>query len=155
MRTQTVTDTATDTVTSAVEHIADALLAWHDWLIGGPAVELRLADGLPTTGRFGCVMQSPDTDELFAAGTDLRQCAVRLQAVVDEMVDEVGVEPQRATGRRLADVLRALAGLLQEHAEHLRSLSSAGGISASESHQAQVLRAERMLHRKVLDTLRA
>ena len=151
VRVETATDTATATIGQAIEHVAEALLAWHDWLVGGSAVQLRLSDGLAPTGPFRPrAGSSVDPAALASAAYDLRRCAATLQTVVDEVPGEAS----RATGQELTDVLRGLAEVLQDHVARVRELLPGGG-GAADTLQARLSVAERVLHRRVLDTLRA
>ncbi len=152
---ETVTDTTTRTLALAVEHVADGLLAWHDALIGGQQPRLALAagvDAVPATFRplnRGTYV----TTELAGASLDLRRCGELLQSVVDQVTDD-GLRP---TGQLLTDVVRAIAELLQVHVEELRAVlpgqDDLGG-AAQDVRAAKVARAERLLHRRLVATLR-
>lgn len=152
---ETVTDTTTRTLAMAVEHVADGLLAWHDALIGGAVPRLSLAagiDAVPTTFR-PLNTGSYVTTELAGASLDLRRCGELLQAVVDQVPDDA----LRPTGQALADVVRSIAELLQAHVDELRSVlpgqGDVGG-AAKDVRAAKVARAERVLQRRLVATLR-
>ncbi|GAB3578687.1 hypothetical protein [Calidifontibacter terrae] len=152
---ETVTDTTTRTLAMAVEHVADGLLAWHDALIGGTPPHLALAAGMdtvPTTFRplnAGAYV----TTELAGASLDLRRCGELLQSVVDQVSDDT----LRPTGQALADVVRSISELLQVHVEELRAVlpgrGDVGG-AAKDVRAAKVARAERVLQRRLIATLR-
>lgn len=149
VRVETATDAVTDALTGAVEQIAEALLGWHDWLVGGPQVELHLADAVAASGSFrprsrGLV----DTAELSVAAQEFRRCAASIQRVVQTVADDAA----RRTGQELSDVVRVLGDLLGDHVDQVRELTGGGTDDARKTARLSV--AERSLHRKVLATLR-
>lgn len=147
VRVETATDTVTDAVTGAVEQIAEALLGWHDWLVGGPSVELHLADGLAAAGSFR-PRSRVDTAELSTAAQEFRRCAASIQRVVQTVADDAA----RRTGQELSDVVRVLGDLLGEHVDQVREFAASQSDDGQSTARLSV--AERSLYRKVIATLR-
>lgn len=151
VRVETATETTSRTLGQAIEQVAEGLLHWHDALVGGPCDRSPLLDGIDSSGGFGARHdQAPDPAELAAAAYELRRHSFGLQSVVDGVDDEA----LRLEGQALTDVLRVLAELIQTHVDQLRLLLP-GGTAATDTRAARLSVAERVLHRKVLDTLRA
>ncbi len=147
VRVETATDTVTETVEQLVEQIAEGLLSWHDRLVGGPEVDLHLADAIHAPGTFRPRPGGlPDLAQLSVAATEFRRCAAAIQAVVQAVADDAS----RRAGQELSEAVRVLAELLGEHAEQIRELTG----TDERRRNARLSVAERSLYRKVLATLR-